>query len=71
MYINISRVLWGFNISKKKGPDGKLIEPTQEMIKGFFSVPIPFECEITPRSAKHEGIMREEFTKAEKEGIDF
>ncbi|KAF2252656.1 cytochrome P450 [Trematosphaeria pertusa] len=71
LYINISRVLWGFNISKKKGPDGKLIEPTQEMIKGFFSVPIPFECEITPRSAKHEGIMREEFTKAEKEGIDF
>ncbi|KAF1977253.1 cytochrome P450 [Bimuria novae-zelandiae CBS 107.79] len=71
LFINISRVLWGFNISKKKGPDGKLIEPTQEMVPGFFSVPILFECEITPRSEKHERVMREAFAQAEKDGINF
>lgn len=41
------------------------------MVKGFFSVPIPFECEITPRSEKHAKIMKEEFAIAEREGINF
>ncbi|KAL1602611.1 hypothetical protein SLS60_006027 [Paraconiothyrium brasiliense] len=71
LFINISRVLWGFKIDKEKGRDGKPIEPTQEMVKGFFSVPIPFECEIVPRSEKHAEVMKEEFAKAEKEGINF
>ncbi|KAF2800799.1 cytochrome P450 [Melanomma pulvis-pyrius CBS 109.77] len=71
LYINISRVLWGFRIAKKMGPDGKLIEPTQAMIRGFMSVPELFECEITPRSENHAKIMREEFAKAEKEGINY
>jgi len=47
------------------------MEPTQDMVKGFFSVPIPFECDITPRSEAREKIMRVEFAKAEKEGIIF
>jgi cytochrome P450 len=71
LYINISRVLWGFDISKKGGPDGKLIEPTQTMVRGFMSVPQPFECDITPRSEKHATIIRDEFRKAEKKGINF
>lgn len=71
LYINISRVLWGFNISKKKGPDGAVIEPNQAMVRGFMSVPEPFDCDIMPRSAKHAQIIREEFAKAEKEGINF
>jgi cytochrome P450 len=69
LYINISRVLWGFNITKKVGPDGNLIEPTQTMVRGFMSVPELFECDITPRSEGHARIMREEFARAEKEGI--
>jgi hypothetical protein len=63
--------LWGFNIAKKKGPDGKFIEPTQAMIPGFMSVPEEFECDITPRSDQHAKLMREEFAKAEMEGINF
>jgi cytochrome P450 len=70
LYINISRVLWGFNIRKTR-KDGQEIEPTQEMIKGFFSVPIPFECDITPRSEEHVRIMRREFEEAEREGVRF
>jgi hypothetical protein len=66
LYINISRVLWGFNISKKKAPDGSFLEPTQTMVRGFMSVPEPFECEITPRSERHASIIRHEFARAEK-----
>lgn len=71
LFINIVRSLWGFNISKKKGPDGKLIEPETGMIRGFLSVPKPFECEITPRSAQHVAVIRASFKKAEEEGISF
>lgn len=71
LYINISRVLWAFNIVKKKAPDGSFIEPTQTMVRGFMAVPEPFECDITPRSKKHAEIIRGEFAKAEKEGINF
>lgn len=71
LYINIARVLWGFDIMKKKGPDGKFIEPTQAMVRGFMSVPEEFECDITPRSEKHAKIMRNAFAQAEKEGIHF
>jgi hypothetical protein len=71
LFINIVRTLWGFNISKKKGPDGKLIEPETGMIRGFLSVPKPFECEITPRSAQHVAVIRASFAKAEEEGISF
>lgn len=69
LFINIVRVIWGFNINKAKGPDGRLIEPTTAMVPGFLSIPEPFDCEFVPRSARHDKIIREEFTKAEAIGI--
>ncbi|SCV25117.1 related to O-methylsterigmatocystin oxidoreductase [Fusarium fujikuroi] len=69
LFINIVRVIWGFNIEKAKGPDGRLIEPTTAMVPGFLSIPEPFDCDFVPRSVRHEKIIREEFTKAEKIGI--
>ncbi|KFY79218.1 hypothetical protein V499_01753 [Pseudogymnoascus sp. VKM F-103] len=69
LFINIVRTLWGFNISKKMGPDGKFIEPDMAMIRGFLSVPKPFECQITSRSAKHAAVIRSSFAEAEKNGI--
>lgn len=71
LFINIVRTLWGFNISKKKGPNGTFIEPDMAMIRGFLSVPKPFECQITSRSAKHEAVIRSSFAEAEKNGIEF
>lgn len=71
LFINIVRVLWAFNISKKKGPDGKLMEPNTKMVRGFLSVPEPFECEISVRSDRHEKMIRESFASAEKEGLQY
>jgi hypothetical protein len=39
LYINIVRTLWGFNITKLVGADGRTIEPDTSMIRGFLSVP--------------------------------
>lgn len=71
LYINIVRVLWGFNISKSKDKDCRTIEPTQDMVPGFLTVPLPFECTIAPRSQHHERVMRDAFAKADKEGIGY
>jgi cytochrome P450 len=71
LFIIMVRVLWGFNISKSKGLDGKLIEPEQRMVPGFLTVPLPFECTIGPRSSHHEKMMRAAFTKAEDDGIGY
>lgn len=71
LFINVSRVLWGFSLCRKKGKDGTYISVSDKMQPGFFSVPEPFECDIRPRSEKHASIMREESRKAEDEGLDF
>lgn len=71
LFLTIVRTLWGFDISKRMGPDGKLIEPETAMVRGFLSVPKPFECQITPRSTQHAGVIRKSFAEAEKVGIDF
>lgn len=71
LFINISRVLWGFNLGKKVGKDGKVVEVTEKMAPGFFSVPERFECDIRPRSGRYAEIMERECEKAEAEGLNF
>ena len=66
LFINVARVLWGFNLNKKKG-----VEVTTEMMPGFFSVPKAFECDIKPRSERHAELMKRESGRAEKEGLNF
>ncbi|KAH9880072.1 hypothetical protein J1614_002098, partial [Plenodomus biglobosus] len=66
LFINVSRVLWGFDIRKKVGKDGKEVEVTDKMMPGFFSVPEPFECDIKPRSAKHAEMMLKAGSEAEE-----
>ncbi|KAL6709570.1 hypothetical protein ACN47E_001505 [Coniothyrium glycines] len=67
LFIDISRVLWGFDIRNKKGPDGKAVDVTDKMMPGFFSVLEPFECDIMPRPEKYAQMMREAGVIAEKE----
>jgi hypothetical protein len=71
LFINVSRVLWGFNLSKKTGKDGKEVEVNTKMEPGFMSVPEPFDCDIKPRSEAHDKIMREESERAEREGLNY
>ncbi|KAI8939661.1 hypothetical protein NX059_003418 [Plenodomus lindquistii] len=66
LFINVSRVLWGFNLRKKVDKNGKEVKVTDRMMPGFFSVAEPFECDITPRSAKHAEIMMKAGTDADR-----
>ncbi|KAJ7145079.1 cytochrome P450 [Mycena crocata] len=68
VYINIARILWGFDLSKARDENGKEIEiDTLAYTDGFNSVPLPFPISITPRSAGHLSIIQRENETAQEE----
>lgn len=71
LFIVISRIVWGFNIRKKIGHDGRPIEPTTVMMPGFLSIPTPFECDITPRSPERAKLIREAYAQSQAEGLHY
>ncbi|KAJ7060794.1 cytochrome P450 [Mycena amicta] len=50
LFITLASVLSAFNISKPRDADGKVVEPTYEYDSGFICAPLPFKCQIQPRS---------------------
>jgi hypothetical protein len=66
LYLNISRVLWGFNLNKKVGTDGQVIEPNANMVPGWMTIPLPFECEITVRGEAKKEIMERVWEEARR-----
>ncbi|KAK4465348.1 putative cytochrome P450 17A1 [Cladorrhinum samala] len=66
--INIARILWGFDIKPAKDESGRDIDvDIFAFTTGFNSVPLPFQCEIKPRSNKHvEVIQRQSRAAGEK-----
>ncbi len=65
LYLNISRIVWGFNISKKI-INGKPIDPGSPMVPGWMSIPAPFECDIRVRSPKHAQLIEKIWGEAEQ-----
>ena len=57
LYIVISRMLWGYNITAAEGAD----QPTAE------SVPASVKAEFKPRSAQHQKVIEREFQTADKD----
>ncbi|KAI0136155.1 cytochrome P450 [Xylariales sp. AK1849] len=64
-WITIARILWGFNIEKKKREDGSIL-PVDifNYTNGLNMRPQPFECSITPRSQTVEETIRKEGKQA-------
>ncbi|KDQ32813.1 hypothetical protein PLEOSDRAFT_1033030 [Pleurotus ostreatus PC15] len=53
VFMNITRILWAFNILPKKDSQNREILPDRwDFSNGFNSRPISFECRIEPRSDK-------------------
>jgi hypothetical protein len=98
VFINIARLLWGFNIGHARDERGEIIPvdfTSDGLMPGAMSNAKMFQCciptaqvestrfivfgiggdtdwvAITPRSAKREKIMRDEWIQAEKTGVDF
>lgn len=71
LFLGISRILWAFNITPAKDPNGNEILPDQEKLtQGFVCMPEEFRAEITPRSEKRASLVRKEWREAEAELLD-
>ncbi|CZR56109.1 related to O-methylsterigmatocystin oxidoreductase [Phialocephala subalpina] len=66
LFLNISRILWAFNISKKK-IDGTAVDPLNAMVPGWMCIPQPFDCDITVRSDKHAKMIEKIWGEASAE----
>ncbi|KAK6386125.1 hypothetical protein LTS17_001699 [Exophiala oligosperma] len=68
LFMGMSRILWAFNISHKLDAAGNSIPIDRDaIVDALVTGPQPFECEIEPRSAEHEKLIRREWAKAERE----
>ncbi|KAF5372573.1 hypothetical protein D9758_005191 [Tetrapyrgos nigripes] len=61
LYLNVTQVLFAFNVGPAKGPDGKLsqVPPARFVTAGHIRVPADFKCSLTPRSADKVKLIRE------------
>lgn len=69
LFINIARILWGFNIRKSKDANGDVIEPSTAAQPGFLLTPVNFACHFEPRSENHAKIIEDAWASAQKEGL--
>jgi hypothetical protein len=64
--LNIARVLWAFDLSKKIGVDGTTCEPEAGMVPGWMTIPLPFECDIKVRSSEKKQLIEKTWYEAKK-----
>lgn len=66
LFLNIARVLWGFDIDKKTDSDGQTCDPETGMVPGWMTIPLPFECDIKVRDDSKKQLIEEIWTEAKK-----
>jgi len=74
LFLVLSRVLWGFDIGLAKDANGNDIPidfTLGGVMPGATSVPRKYKCSISVRSPKHEKILRNEWSEAQRKGIQF
>ncbi|KAF8879263.1 cytochrome P450 [Infundibulicybe gibba] len=59
LYIYISSILAVFNITAPLDENGQRVQLKWEMTSGLLSYPVPFDCDIKPRSAAAESLIRD------------
>ncbi|KEP48556.1 cytochrome P450 family protein [Rhizoctonia solani 123E] len=61
LFISIASILMTFNIGLAQDKDGHEIRPSGKMVNSLVLTPEKFPLKLTPRSAKHEELIRESF----------
>lgn len=65
LFINISRILWAFDITPVVDANGNEIIPDSwNYTNGFNSRPVSFDCTITARNAKVVECLKMEYESA-------
>ncbi|KAK7015662.1 cytochrome P450 [Favolaschia claudopus] len=50
VWISVAKAIAGLNIARARDANGKEIDPVADTTDGTISRPLPFRCEVTPRS---------------------
>ncbi|KAF8811640.1 cytochrome P450 [Phlegmacium glaucopus] len=58
IWLTAASILATFTLSKPVDKDGRVIEPSREYYAGLMRCPLPFECNVKPRSKIAEGLIR-------------
>jgi hypothetical protein len=66
LFLNITRVLWAFDLSKKIDTQGNTCEPEAGMVPGWMTIPLPFECDIKVRSSEKKKLIEKAWFEAKK-----
>ncbi|ETW77266.1 cytochrome P450 monooxygenase 29 [Heterobasidion irregulare TC 32-1] len=67
IFINVSRILWGFDIRPVKNAQGQDVLPdVWEFTNGFNSWPVSFECNISARNPKVKACVEREWDAAKE-----
>lgn len=62
IFINVARLLWGFNILPALDAEGNEIIPdTENFTDGFNSRPVSFDCRFVARSERVSGCIEREW----------
>ncbi|KAH9474637.1 Cytochrome P450 monooxygenase 58 [Psilocybe cubensis] len=65
LFINISRILWAFDIKPAVDEHGQQIFPdVNNYTNGFNSRPVSFKCQLIPRNAKIKALIEAEWEGA-------
>jgi hypothetical protein len=64
LFLNIARVLWAFDLAKKKDEQGDVVEPETGMVPGWMTIPLPFVCEISCRSGEKQRLIERVWMEA-------
>lgn len=68
LFLGISRLLWGFDVSPAKDADGNDVLPDpSKLTQGFVCMPEPFQATIKPRSAERVSVMKKAWEDAQKD----
>ncbi|KAF8879274.1 cytochrome P450 [Infundibulicybe gibba] len=59
LYIYISSTLAVFDVTSPLDENGQTVQLKPEMTSGLLSYPVPFDCDIKPRSAAAESLIRD------------
>ncbi|KAK3935641.1 O-methylsterigmatocystin oxidoreductase [Diplogelasinospora grovesii] len=71
LFLGVSRMLWGFNITPKLDAQGKPILPDPDRLtQGFVCMPEEYQATITPRSEERKQMIIDEWKTAERECLD-
>lgn len=71
MFIIMARTMWGFNVKKATGPEGKTVEVSAKIEPGFLMLPSRQDVILEPRSKHHAMLIEKTWQESKEAGLSY